>query len=77
MVDSRRLFKSRHLDRVLKMLLRYTQVELLINDELARSLVIKYNLYTSTKQDIYINAYIAYRPVSWSWYNTYRPVSCY
>jgi len=64
MVGSKWLFKSRHLDRVLKILLRYSKMEFL-NNALARSSVIKYNLCTITKRDLYINAYNAYQSVSW------------
>jgi hypothetical protein len=49
----------------------------LLNIVLARSLVIKYNLCTSNKEDLYINAYNAYLPVFWSWHITYRPVYWY
>ena len=52
MVGSKRPFKSRHLERVLKILLRYSQMELL-NIVLAWSLVSEYNLWTSTKRDLY------------------------
>jgi hypothetical protein len=69
MVGSKWLFKSRHIERVLKILLRYNQIKLL-NPVLARYLVIKYNLCTSTKRDLYISAYNAYHPISWSWYNS-------
>ena len=61
MVGSKWLFKSRHLERVLKILLRYSQMELL-NSVLAWSLVSEYNLWTSTKRDLYINVYNAYQP---------------
>ena len=52
MVGSKWLFESRHLERVLKILLRYSQMELL-NSVLAWSLVSEYNLWTSTKRDLY------------------------
>ena len=52
-VSSKWLFESRHLERVLKILLRYSQMELLNNSVLAWSLVSEYNLWTSTKRDLY------------------------